>query len=114
MELITTKALNNFFHLNNHEVDKTLNIKINNLKIPYDKTLKYLWVYLNRTLSYWKHLEKTADKLKKRKSQIQKVNQNILGCLTICIENFCYSIAECCAPVRSHSSHTAKIDIQLC
>ena len=52
---------------------------MNNLKLPYDKTLKYFGAYLDRTLTYWKHLDKTADKLKKRNFLIQKLTERSCG-----------------------------------
>ena len=52
LELNMTKAVTNLFHLNNHEAKNTLNIKINNSKISYNKTPNYLGIYLNRTLTY--------------------------------------------------------------
>ena len=73
LELNTTKTVTNFFHLNNHESDKNLNNKINNLKLPNDKTLKYLRAYLDRALIYQKHLEESVNTLKKRSSLIQKL-----------------------------------------
>ena len=57
--------------LNSHEADKSLNIKINNSKLSYDKTPKFLGVYLDRTLTYQKQVEKTADKLKMKNCLIQ-------------------------------------------
>ena len=49
LKLNTTKAVTNLFYVNNHEVNKTLNIKINNSKLPYDKnpnTLGHTWIEL--------------------------------------------------------------------
>ena len=43
------KTVTILFHLKNHEAYKTLNIKINKSKVPYDKTPKYLgynWIEL--------------------------------------------------------------------
>ena len=68
LELNTTKTVTNFFHLNNHEADEILNIKIYDSKLPNDKTPKYSRVYLDRTLTNRKQFEKSANKLKKRNS----------------------------------------------
>ena len=71
------KKVTNLFHLNNHGADKTLHIKMNNLKLPNDKTSKYLGVCLNRTLTYQKYLAPSANKLKKKKSLIRKLTRTI-------------------------------------
>ena len=98
-----TKTVSNLFHLNNHKADKTLNIKIQNAKLPYDKTPKYLGVYLDRTLNYRKQLEKIAHKLKKRNSLIQKLTGTSWGAsapvFKISALALCYSVAEYSAPV---------------
>ena len=110
LKLNTTKTATNFFHLNNHEADNTLNIKINDSKLPSNKTPKYLGVYLDRTLTYRKHLEESTNKLKKRNSLIKKLTETTWGAspsvLKICALALCYSVAEYCAPVWGHSSHT--------
>ena len=108
--LNTTKAVTNFFHLSNHEADKTLNIKINNSKLSNDKIPKYFEVYLDRALTYQKHLEENANKLKKRNFLIQKLSGTTWGTspfvLKISALVLCYRVAENCVPVWGHSSHT--------
>ena len=116
LESNTTKTVTNFFHVNNHEADKTLNIKINDLKLPNDKTPKYLGVYSDRTLTYRKHVEESTNKLKKRTSLIRKPTGTTWGASPsvrkISALAQYYSVAEYCAPVWGRSLHTAKINIQ--
>ena len=116
LKLNTTKTVTNFFHLNNHEADNTLNIKINDSKLPSNKTPKYLGVYLDRTLTYRKHLEESTNKLKKRNFLIKKLTETTWGAspsvLKICALALCYSVAEYC-PLSGVTAHTPKIDTQL-
>ena len=47
------------FHLNNRMSNKILNITFNDIQIVHNKNPKYLGVWLDRTLTYKHHLEKT-------------------------------------------------------
>ena len=49
LELNTIKGVANLFHLNNHEDNKTFNIKVNNLKLEYDIT----WAYHIYEVASW-------------------------------------------------------------
>ena len=106
LELNTTKTVTNLFYLNNHEADKTINIKINDSQLPNDKIPKNLGVYFDRTLTYRKHLEESANKLKKRNSLIRKLSETTWSASPsvpkISALALCYSVVE------------PKISIQLC
>jgi len=77
----------------------------------------YLRITMDCTLSYKEHLQKTASKLKSHHSLLMKLagsswgtNAETLRSSTLAL---CYSAAEYCAPVWSHSAHTGLIDVQL-
>ena len=94
--------------LNNHKTDKTVNIKTNDSKLPTDKPPKYLGVYLDRTLTYRKHQEESANQLKKRNSLIRKLTGTTWSALPSVVKIFalalCFGVAEYCALVRGRSS----------
>ena len=60
-------------------------------------------VHLDKTLTYWKHLDESANKIEKSNSLIQKLTGATWGAspfvLKISALALCYSVAEYCAPV---------------
>ena len=68
LKLNTTKTFCSAFHLTNRLADYEWNITTMVHSIPFDKTLKYLGVTLDRTLSYHQHLLNTAAKVSKRRT----------------------------------------------
>lgn len=105
------------FHLNNKLAREELNIRFEGAKLTYNKTPKYLGVFLDRTLSFKEHLTKTADKLKTRNNIIQKLCGTTWGTsaptLRCSALGLVFSTAEYCAPVWLNSPHTKKVDAQL-
>ena len=73
---------------------------------------------MDRTVIYRKHLEESANKLKKRNSLIRKLTGTTWNASPSVLKLFafalCFCVAEYYAPVWGRSSHTPKIDIQLC
>jgi len=61
------------FHLNNKQANRELNVQFNGNALWHNKHPKYLGVTLDRTVSYRKHLENTAAKIKTRNNIIQKL-----------------------------------------
>lgn len=106
----TTKTVTSFFHLTYRQANKTLRLQANNGFLSVDRNPEYMGVKLGRTITYRKHLENTAHKLKKRNSIIRKLaetkwdaSQTVLQTLSV---TFNYSVAEYCATVLVRSSHT--------
>jgi len=68
-------------------------------------------------LSYREHLTKTAGKLKNRNNLLMKLARSTWGGGTNILRSsalaLCYSAAEYCAPVWSHSAHTSRVNVQL-
>lgn len=105
------------FHLNNNKANYELEVKMNNTVLPYQRYPKYLGVILDRTLSFKKHLETTAQKISTRNNIIQKLCSTSWGAsantLRTSALSLVYSAAEYCAPVWLNSAHTKKVDTQL-
>jgi len=87
-------------------------------KLPVH-SLAYNGVTLERTLSYKKHLSRTAAKLRSRNNLISKLgSQAQLGASLMQAPSahsigLCYSIAEYCCPAWSRSSYMPLVDTQL-
>lgn len=50
------------FHLNNKQKSKPLNISFNRVQLNYNFISKHLGITLDRTLSFKKHIEDTAER----------------------------------------------------
>lgn len=105
------------FHLNNRQANAKLQIQLNGNTLRHNNFPKYLGVTLDRTLSFRKHLENTAAKLKTRNNIIQKLCGTTWGASADTLRTsslaLVYSTAEYCAPVWLNSCHTHLIDVQL-
>lgn len=90
---------------------------MNNKSLPYQSHPKYLGVTLDRTLSFKKHLEITAQKISTRNNIIQRLCSTSWGASASTLRtsalSLVYSAAEYCAPVWMNSAHTKKVDTQL-
>lgn len=90
---------------------------MNNTMLPYQSHPNYLGMTLDRTLSFRKHLEKTARKINTRNNLIQKLCSTNWGAsadtLRTSALSLVFSAAEYCAPVWLNSPHVNKIDTQL-
>ena len=113
----TTKSMSTCFHLDNHQANRTLNVKIGETTLPAEQNPKYLGVTLDRQLTYRNHLEGCANKIAKRNCLLRKLagtswgaSQTVLRTSSLAL---CYSVAEYCAPVWTRSSHTNKVDTKL-
>jgi len=73
--------------------------------------------WLDHTLSYRKHLTKTARKLKNRNNLLIKLASSTWDASANNLQSsalaLCYPAAEYCAPVWSRSAHTSQVDVQL-
>jgi hypothetical protein len=112
-----SKTVSCVFHLHNANAKRELDILLNGQRIRHDATPTYLGVTLDRSLSYHKHLKKTAAKVSTRNNLLKKLAGSTRGASAQTLKTsalaLCYSTAEYCAPVWSRSSHTKLIDVQL-
>lgn len=98
LKMNTTKTFTTSKHLNNHQANENMQVRVKNEIFPQEKHLKYLGVALNRTLTYKQYLENTAHKVQKRISLRQKLAgtswgapQDVLRTTGLAL---CYSAAE--------------------
>ena len=84
------------------------------MKIPYEPSPTYLGVTLDRSLTYRKHLQKTAAKLTARCNLLKTLATVNWGAdFNTLAVSLCNSVAEYCSPVWSGSVHCTKLDVSL-
>ena len=102
------------FYLNNREVRCELNVNNNGKLLPSCPVLMYLWVKLNRSLSYRLHYETLRKKLTTLVALLRRLAGLGWGAesKTLCIAalSLICSTAKYCSPVWCHSAHTRLID----
>ena len=86
----------------------------NGTRLSNTTTPVYLGIYLDRTLCYKTHIEKTKMKLNARKNIIRKLANSKWGCnastrIPSCLA-ICYSAAEYACPVWARSTHAPKLN----
>lgn len=105
------------FHLNHRISTQELNITFCGKRLRNNPNPKYLGVTLDRSLTYRKHLENTAGKLKTRNNIIRKLAGTTWGAHANTLRTaslaLVYSVAEYCAPVWYRSAHVHRVDTQL-
>ena len=105
------------FHLTNREANRQLQVHFDDTLLHHNKHPKYLGVTLDRTLTYKKHLENTAAKLRSRNNIIHKLCGTSWGSTAETLRTsalgLVYSAAEYGAPIWLNSAHTQKVDVQL-
>lgn len=105
------------FHLNNRLANTKLNVVFNEKVLHHQTFPKYLGVTLDRTLSFKRHLQNTAAKLRSRNNILQKLCGTTWGATATTLRSsalgLVYSAAEYCAPVWLNSPHVKQIDVQL-
>lgn len=112
-----TKTEVSCFHLNTRMADRAVHVSLQGSVLRYNKHPKYLGVTLDRTLSFKKHLENTAAKIRSRNNILQKLCGTTWGASAITLRcsalGLVFSTAEYCAPVWLNSPHVKIIDTQL-
>ena len=77
-------------------------------------TAVYLGIYLDRTLCYKTHIEKTKMKVNARNNMIRKLANSKWGCKASTLRPsclaLCYSAAEYACPVWARSTHAPKLN----
>jgi len=105
------------FYLNNKQDDKTLDIRFDNVQLNHNFTPKYLGITLDRTLSFKKHIENSAKKVKSRVNLIRKLAGTGWGANAITLRTatmaIVYSTAEYGAPMWINSAHVTRINSEL-
>ena len=117
LKLNTNKTVCSTFHLTNRLADYELSVTTDGVKIPFEKTPKYLGVTLDRTLSFRQHLTDTAAKTFSRCSLLKRLTGSKWGAdfttLRTSALGLCFSVAEYCSPVWGNSAHCSKLDASL-
>lgn len=112
-----TKTETSCFHLCNKNAARVLQVNFEGRLLHHNTHPKYLGVTLDRTLSYRKHLENTAAKLRTRNNILHKLCGTTWGSsantLRTSAIGLVYSAAEYSAPVWINSAHTHRVDVQL-
>ena len=111
------KTASSVFHLANRKANYELNVTTNGEKLRFERNPVYLGVTLDRTLSFSQHLTNASSKVTKRCNLLRRLAGNHWGAdfttLRTTALAFCYSTAEYCSPIWSHSPHCNKIDVSL-
>jgi len=101
----------------NTSATRELLVYLDGQRLRHECHPTYLGVTLDRTLSYRKHLTKTAGKLKNLNNLLMKLAGSTWGASANTVRSsalaLCYSATEYCAPVWSRSAHTSQVDVQL-
>ena len=114
LKLSYTKTVTVAFHLNNREAKRELKVYNNSRLLPFCPTPTYLWVKLDRSLTFRHHLVALRKKLSSRVTLLRRLVGSGWGAgaktLHIDTLSLVYSTAEYCAPVWCRSAHTRLID----
>lgn len=78
-----TKRRRGSFRLNNKQTSKMLNISFNRVQLNYNFTSKYLGVTLDRTLSFKKRVEDTAERGENSSELNPKVSRGAANAVTL-------------------------------
>lgn len=105
------------FHLSNRAANRQLQVYFEDTLLRHNTHPKYLGVTLDRTLTYKRHLENTAAKLRTRNNILHKLCGTSWGSTADTLRTsalgLAYSTAEYGAPIWLNSAHTQKVDTQL-
>jgi hypothetical protein len=111
-----TKTVTSVIHLNNANANRELCVLINGQQIKHDPIPTYLGMTLDRSLTFYNHLKKTAAKLSTRNNILHKLAVSTWGASVQTPKtsalDLCYSTAQYCALVWAGSSPTKLFDVQ--
>ena len=114
LKLSHTKTVTAAFHLNNREAKRELKVYNKGRILQFCLTPTYLWVKLDRSLTFHHHLVALRKKLSSRVTILRRLvgsgwstGFRTLRAATL---SLVYSTAEYCAPVWCRSAHTRLID----
>jgi hypothetical protein len=105
------------FHLSNRDASYRPEIVFQGHRLAYEEFPKYLGITLDRTLSFRRHLELAAQKLKTRNNILQKLTSTKWGAPTNVLRTsalaLVYAPGEYGCSVWGRSRYTTKMDAQL-
>ena len=114
LKLSHTKTMAAAIYLNNRENKRGLKVYNNSRRLPFCPTPTYLWVKLDRSLTFCHHLVALGKKLYSRVTLLRQLVGSELGAgaktLRIATLSLVHSAAEYCSPVWCSSAHTRLID----
>ena len=109
-----SKTISSVFHLHNTSATRELSVYLDGQRLRRECHPTYLGVTRPYAVL---HLTKTTGKLKNRNNLLMKLAGSTWGASANTLRSsalvLCYSAAEYCAPVWSHSAHTSQVDVQL-
>ena len=113
LKLSNTKTVTAAFH-NSRDAKRELNVYNNGNLLPPCPVPTYLWVKLDRSLTFRHHLEALREKLSTRVVLLRPLAGSGWGAgaktLRISALSLVFSTAECCALVWCRSTHARLID----
>ena len=111
------KIVSPVFHLANRCAKRELNISLNDMRLNFDPTPKYLGVTFDRSLTFHKHVKATANTTQVRGSLLKKLAGTGWGTIFTTLRTLtlalAFSTAEYASPSWIHSSHVHKVDTAL-
>ena len=114
LKLSHIKTVTAAFHLNNREAKRELKVYNNSRLLLFCQTPTYLWIKLDRSLTFRHHLVALRKKLSFCVTLLRRLVGSGWGAgaktLRIATLSLVHSTAEYCAPVWCRSAHTRFID----
>ena len=117
LKINSTKSVISTFHLNNREANRCPKVVFGGLELKYDPCPKYLGIYLDRTLTFKQHLQKTALKVRTRNNMLYNLagstweaSPDVMRLSAISLVN---SVADFGSSVWMYSKHVHLVDTQL-
>ena len=112
-----SKTVSSVFHLHYVYASTQLNVLLDGKCIQHESQPVYLGVMLDHSLTFHANMIKTAAKVRTRNNLITKLDGSTWGASARTLQTatlaLSFLVAEYCAPVWCHSSHTKFIDTQL-
>ena len=117
LKINPTKSVISTFHLNNREANRCPKVVFGGLELKYDPCPKYLGIYLDRTLTFKQHLQKTALKVRTRNNMLYNLAGSTWGAspdvMRLSAISLVNSVADFGSSVWMYSKHVHLVDTQL-